>query len=110
MTIRGVCRVASAALPLREREATSACYHGGRWSVAAKARMRRLDHSMILIGIAATYTPIAAIGPGSLDGPPSAGGGMGPGRWGHRDPQRVVGRSPVGGPGRVHRGRLVPSR
>jgi channel protein (hemolysin III family) len=24
--------------------------------------MRRLDHSMILIGIAATYTPIAAIG------------------------------------------------
>jgi hemolysin III len=45
--------------------ATSACYHRGRWSVAAKQRMRRLDHSMILIGIAATYTPIAAIG---LDG------------------------------------------
>lgn len=42
--------------------ATSACYHRGRWSVAAKQRMRRLDHSMILIGIAATYTPIAAIG------------------------------------------------
>src|SRR5437867_8829302 len=42
--------------------ATSACYHRGRWSVSAKQRMRRLDHSMILIGIAATYTPIAAIG------------------------------------------------
>jgi hemolysin III len=46
--------------------ATSACYHRGRWSIAAKVRMRRLDHSMILIGIAATYTPIASIG---LDGP-----------------------------------------
>ncbi|HEV7862447.1 MAG TPA: hemolysin III family protein [Acidimicrobiia bacterium] len=46
--------------------ATSACYHRGRWSISAKQRMRRLDHSMILIGIAATYTPIAAIG---LDGP-----------------------------------------
>ena len=42
--------------------ATSACYHRGRWSVSAKQRMRRLDHSMILIGIASTYTPIAAIG------------------------------------------------
>jgi hemolysin III len=45
--------------------ATSACYHRGKWSVSARQRMRRLDHSMILIGIAATYTPIAAIG---LDG------------------------------------------
>ena len=42
--------------------ATSACYHRGSWSVAAKRRLRRLDHSMILVGIAATYTPIAAIG------------------------------------------------
>jgi hemolysin III len=42
--------------------ATSACYHRRSWSPAAKQRMRRLDHSMILVGIAATYTPIAAIG------------------------------------------------
>jgi hemolysin III len=42
--------------------ATSACYHRGRWSPSATRRMRRLDHSMILIGIAATYTPIASIG------------------------------------------------
>jgi len=42
--------------------ATSACYHRGAWSVVAKRRLRRLDHSMILVGIAATYTPIAAIG------------------------------------------------
>jgi hemolysin III len=45
--------------------AASACYHRGRWSPSARVRMRRLDHSMILIGIAATYTPIASIG---LDG------------------------------------------
>ena len=42
--------------------ATSACYHRLNWSPAARQRMRRLDHSMILMGIAATYTPIAAIG------------------------------------------------
>jgi hemolysin III len=41
---------------------TSALYHRRRWSVPARQRMRRLDHSMILVGIAATYTPIAAIG------------------------------------------------
>jgi hemolysin III len=42
--------------------ATSACYHRGNWTPAAKRRMRRLDHSMILVGIASTYTPVAAIG------------------------------------------------
>jgi len=42
--------------------ATSALYHRGRWSVVARQRMRRLDHSMILVGIAATYTPIAVVG------------------------------------------------
>ena len=40
----------------------SACYHRGRWTPAVKRRLRRLDHSMILVGIAATYTPIAVIG------------------------------------------------
>lgn len=40
----------------------SACYHRGHWSTGAKRRMRHLDHSTILGGIAATYTPIAAIG------------------------------------------------
>jgi hemolysin III len=42
--------------------ATSACYHRGRWSPATKRRLRRLDHSMILVGVAATYTPIAVVG------------------------------------------------
>jgi hemolysin III len=42
--------------------ATSACYHRGRWTPPVQLRLRRLDHSMILVGIAATYTPIAVVG------------------------------------------------
>ena len=42
--------------------ATSACYHRGHWSASVRRRLRRLDHSMILVGIAATYTPIAVVG------------------------------------------------
>ncbi len=41
--------------------ATSACYHRVNWGSVTKSRMRRLDHSMILVAIAATYTPIAVI-------------------------------------------------
>ena len=39
--------------------ATSACYHRGQWSEVTRLRLRRLDHSMIMIAIAATYTPLA---------------------------------------------------
>ncbi len=42
--------------------AASACYHRGHWSPPVRQRLRRLDHSMILVGIAATYTPIAVVG------------------------------------------------
>jgi hemolysin III len=42
--------------------ATSACYHRGHWTPPVQRRLRRLDHSMILVGIAATYTPIAVVG------------------------------------------------
>ncbi len=42
--------------------ATSACYHRGHWNPSVRRRLRRLDHSMILVGIAATYTPIAVVG------------------------------------------------
>jgi len=42
--------------------ATSACYHRGNWNPSVRRRLRRLDHSMILVGIAATYTPIAVVG------------------------------------------------
>jgi len=37
----------------------SALYHRVDWSERARAVMRRLDHSMIFVAIAATYTPIA---------------------------------------------------
>jgi hemolysin III len=45
---------------------TSSLYHSVPWREAWKRRMQRLDHSMIFVLIAATYTPVAAI---VLDGP-----------------------------------------
>ena len=36
---------------------TSAAYHRGNWSEGGRALMSRLDHSMIFILIAGTYTP-----------------------------------------------------
>ena len=61
---------------------TSAAYHRGRWSPSARRWMRRLDHSMIFVLIAATYTPFALL---VLDGTASvalmvgvwAGAGLG---------------------------------
>ena len=41
---------------------TSAAYHRGQWSERARGWMRRLDHSMIFVLIAATYTPICVLG------------------------------------------------
>jgi hemolysin III len=40
---------------------TSALYHRHTWSVRARAWMRRLDHSMIFVLIAGTYTPFALL-------------------------------------------------
>jgi hemolysin III len=40
---------------------TSSLYHSIPWRDAWKRRMQRLDHSMIFVLIAATYTPIALI-------------------------------------------------
>jgi len=40
---------------------TSALYHRLNWSPAARRLMKRLDHSMIFVFIAGTYTPIAAL-------------------------------------------------
>jgi hemolysin III len=39
----------------------SAAYHRGKWSDAARTRMRRLDHGTIFFMIAATYTPVALL-------------------------------------------------
>jgi hemolysin III len=40
---------------------TSALYHRVSWRPAARALMRRLDHSMIFLLIAGTYTPFALL-------------------------------------------------
>jgi hemolysin III len=45
------------ALTLTGLFGVSASYHLGDWSESAYARMRRLDHSMIFVLIAGTYTP-----------------------------------------------------
>lgn len=43
----------------------SALYHRGEWGERGRAIMKKLDHSMIFVAIAATYTPIAVF---ALDG------------------------------------------
>ena len=40
---------------------TSALYHRRTWAPAARRWMRRLDHSMIFVLIAGSYTPIAVL-------------------------------------------------
>jgi hemolysin III len=40
---------------------TSALYHRRQWTPAGETRMNRLDHSMIFVAIAGTYTPIALL-------------------------------------------------
>jgi hemolysin III len=39
----------------------SAAYHRGRWSDRARVVMKHLDHSMIYVFIAGSYTPIALV-------------------------------------------------
>ncbi|MDH3293146.1 MAG: hemolysin III family protein [Acidimicrobiia bacterium] len=45
---------------------TSSLYHSVPWSHRWKSRMQRLDHSMIFVLIAASYSPVALV---ILDGP-----------------------------------------
>lgn len=45
---------------------TSSLYHSVPWRDLWKARMQRLDHSMIFVLIAASYTPVAAL---AMEGP-----------------------------------------
>jgi hemolysin III len=40
---------------------TSALYHRRAWGARARSVMKRLDHSMIFVFIAGTYTPIAVL-------------------------------------------------
>lgn len=43
----------------------SAAYHRGRWSERARRIMKHLDHSMIFVLIAGTYTPVTLLALGS---------------------------------------------
>ena len=56
-------RIAAAiyALSLVAVFGSSAAYHRGNWDPAALRRMKRLDHSMIFVLIAGSYTPIALL-------------------------------------------------
>lgn len=49
------------ALSLIAMYGTSAAYHRLPWSDKARARMKRLDHSMIYVLIAGTYTPFSLL-------------------------------------------------
>jgi hemolysin III len=40
---------------------TSAAYHRGRWSPRVRSVMQRLDHAMIFVLIAGTYTPLTLL-------------------------------------------------
>jgi len=40
---------------------SSAVYHRGQWTERARRWMKRLDHSLIFVLIAASYTPVAAL-------------------------------------------------
>jgi hemolysin III len=59
----GEVRVATAiyALSLVGLFAASSAYHGLNWSQAALGRMRSIDHSMIFLLIAGTYTAFGAL-------------------------------------------------
>ncbi len=59
----GKARVAAAiyALALSGLLGTSALYHRVTWGPTARRWMRRLDHSMIFVLIAGTYTPVALL-------------------------------------------------
>jgi hemolysin III len=49
------------ALSLAGLYGTSAAFHLGRWSAAARRRMDQADHAMIYVLIAGSYTPFAVL-------------------------------------------------
>jgi len=58
-----VARIAATvyALSLMAVFGSSAAYHRGEWTPKALRRMKRLDHSMIFVLIAGSYTPMALL-------------------------------------------------
>jgi hemolysin III len=60
-TKRAVAAAIVYALSLSALFGVSALYHEVTWSVPVRRWMRRLDHSMIFVLIAGTYTPVAIL-------------------------------------------------
>jgi hemolysin III len=60
-TTRASVAVAVYAASVSALFGVSALYHRVSWTTAARRRMRRLDHSMIFLLIAGTYTPVGLL-------------------------------------------------
>jgi hemolysin III len=60
-TTRAAVAVAVYAVSVSALFGVSALYHRVTWTVPARRRMRRLDHSMIFLLIAGTYTPVGLL-------------------------------------------------
>ena len=60
-TLRARAAVATYALSLTAMFGVSALYHRLTWSAAQQRRLRRLDHAMIYVLIAGTYTPFGVL-------------------------------------------------
>ena len=58
---RGRLAAAVYALGMTAMFGVSAAYHRGRWSPAARRRMRRTDHGTIFLMIAGSYTPLCLL-------------------------------------------------
>jgi len=56
------------ALSLAGMFGISALYHRRWWTLAARRRMRRVDHAAIFLLIAGTYTPVCVVGLGDARG------------------------------------------
>ena len=76
----------------------SATYHRHTWvSERSRVWMKRLDHSMIFLFIAGTYTPFAMLALPSAVGELGAGGGLGGRRGRHRPEDRLAARTALAG-------------
>src|ERR1700741_4384105 len=59
----GAARIAASlfALSLLALFGASATYHVGNWAPAVRARLQRVDHAMIFVLIAGSYTPVTLL-------------------------------------------------
>ncbi len=59
--VRAIVAAAVFAVSVSALLGVSALYHRGDWSHSVRMKLRRLDHSMIFLLIAGTYTPFALL-------------------------------------------------